>query len=248
MQQEEFQLMWQRMQKQGYFRNHPHYTDHFGAELSAEDKALDAMILSLDFSGDDITMPVPYSAALERSAKRTESQWLYTMFDLPETGTAFDLGCGFGRSVQWLSQRYDKVFASDISAEVIETAKQRVGQSDNVSFCVNDADSIPAEIAAGSIDVAYIFTVFQHIPREYSLKLLGQVSKVLNQRGVAVFNLLSNANQEVNDGEIDTEWAIGYSREQAQQLVENAGLNLRRLVRWSRPETETSWLWVLAAK
>jgi SAM-dependent methyltransferase len=256
MKQKEFQDMWQRMQQEGYFRNHPHYTDHFGAGLSEEDRQLDAMLLSLDFSGDDIIMPAPYSEALERSAKRTESQWLYKMFDLPQTGTAFDLGCGFGRSVQWLSQRYQHVFASDISAEVIETARQRVGQRDgeriispdNVSFYVNDADSIPAEIPDHSVDVAYIFTVFQHIPREYTQRLLDQVAGVLKHNGVAVFNLLSNVNLELNDGDSNTEWAIGYSRKQAEELVTKAGLKLRRLARWSRPETEISWLWVLAGK
>ncbi len=96
------------------------------------------------------------------------------------------------------------------------------------------------------IDVTYIFTVFQHIPREYSLSLLSQVANVLNENGVVVFNLLSNVNMQTNDGEIATEWAIGYSREQARDLVSSAGLKLLRLVRWSRPETEISWLWVLA--
>jgi ubiquinone/menaquinone biosynthesis C-methylase UbiE len=247
MEQKEFQNMWQRMQKEGYFSNHPHYTDHFGADLSDDDKQLDAMLLSLDFSGDDIIMPVPYSEALERSVKRTESQWLYRMFKLPLTGTAFDLGCGFGRSVQWLSKRYQHVYASDISAEVIASARQRIA-ADNVSFCVNDADSIPSEIPGHSVDVAYIFTVFQHIPREYSLQLLSQVAGVLNDDGVAVFNLLSNVNLELNHGDIDTEWAIGYSRQQAGELVASAGLKLQRLVRWSRPETEISWLWVQAGK
>ena len=246
MEQKEFQNMWQRMQKEGYFSNHPHYVDHFGAELSEEDKRLDAMILSLDYSSDEITMPIPYSEALERSVKRTESQWLYKMFDLPLTGTAFDLGCGFGRSVHWLCEKYDHVFASDISAEVIDTAKQTFANAENITFCVNEADSVPAEINPGSVDVAYIFTVFQHIPREYALKLLSQLASLLHENGVVVFNLLSNVNLESNDGEIDTEWAIGYSREQAQDMVVTAGLKLHRLVRWSRPETEISWLWVIA--
>lgn len=242
-----FKGMWESMQRRGYFANHPHYTDHFGAVLSEEDKDLDAMILSLDFSSDEVTMPIPYSEALERGVKRTESIWLYKMFDLPLGGTALDLGCGFGRSVQWLSKKYDHVFASDLSAEVIATAKQRC-KAGNITFCVNTADALPQEIQGNAVDVAYIFTVFQHIPREFSLNLLTQLGSILNHRGVVAFNLLSNVNEDINKGETATEWAIGYSKQQARELVEAAGLKLIRLVNWSRPETKMSWLWVLAGR
>jgi len=248
MDQASFKRMWERMQQDGYFRNHPHYSDHFGTDLSDKDRALDAAIIDLDFDTDDIVMPAPYSEALERAVMRTESIWLPKMFELPAGGTAFDLGCGFGRTVAWLKDRYATVHASDISAEVIDEAKRRIGKAPNVQFHVNEADTLPSDIAPGTVDVAYIFTVFQHIPREYAASLLSQVTELLSDSGVAVFNLISGANENLNDGAVDTEWAIGYSHEQAAALVAQAGLQTRRIVRWSRPETPISWLWVLAGR
>ena len=242
-----FKAMWEQMQDDGYFKNHPHYKDYFGLEPSEEDKALDAQILKLDFSKHDIEMPAPYSETLERAVKRTESEWLYKMFDLPVGGTALDLGCGFGRSVVWLRERYNKVLATDISSSVIELA-QRLIQSDNVEFYVNDADRLPAAIESESIDVAYIFTVFQHIPREFAGDLLQQVAEKLSPGGLVVFNLISDVNETVNDGVAETEWAIGYSRPQAESLIADAELGCERIVRWYRPENDVSWLWVAARK
>lgn len=247
MDQSAFKEMWERMQDDGYFKHHPHYQDFFGLELTDADRALDEAVLALNFDSEDIEMPAPYSEALERSVKRTEENWLPRMFQLPERGTALDIGCGFGRSVIWLRDKYEKVHATDISSSVVELA-EKLCAAENVSFHVNDADSLPAGIPAGSVDVAYIFTVFQHIPREFAGNLLKQASDLLAPGGVAVFNLISEVNESLNDGVVDTEWAIGYTRDQARELVEDAGLEVERIVRWYRPENEVSWLWVAGRK
>lgn len=247
MDQASFKAMWEQMQDAGYFNQHPHYRDYFGQELTDEDRALDTAILDLDFSRDDIEMPAPYSESLERAVKRTEAEWLYKMFRLPESGTALDLGCGFGRSVAWLCERYDQVIATDISGSVVELARRLI-KADNVDFYVNDADGLPADIHPASVDVAYIFTVFQHIPREFADKLLRQVADKLRPGGIAVFNLISEVNENLNDGVPETEWAIGYSRGQAYDLIADAGLQCERIVRWYRPENDVSWLWVATRK
>ena len=90
MKQAEFKDMWEAMQSDGYFSNHPHYSDYFGKKLTDEDMELDEQVLALDFSSTEIYMPVPYSEALERSVKRTESTWLPKTFTLPQTGVALD--------------------------------------------------------------------------------------------------------------------------------------------------------------
>jgi SAM-dependent methyltransferase len=248
MDKKEFKDMWETMQNDGYFTTHPHYEDYFGKELSDEDRALDQIIISLDFSASDIYIPIPYSEALERSAKRTEPTWLPKVFDLPQTGVALDVGCGFGRSVRWLSEQYVQVIGTDISAEVISKAKGLCKDIGNATFYVNEADSLPSEVLPGSIDMAYVFTVFQHIPREYTLGLLQKIQTALSDNGVVVFNLVSNINEDKNDGALDTEWAIGYSEAQTADLLNRAGLQLQKISKWSGPESSASWLWVAASK
>lgn len=248
MREDKFQVMWESMQKEGYFRTHPHYTDHFGAEPSAADKELDDMLLALDYSVPEITMPATYSEELERAVKRTESGWLRQMFNLPEQGTALDIGCGFGRTVAWMQEYYSSVIGTDISKEAIVAARARFQANPNVRFYLNEADSLPEEIVPASIDFAYAFTVFQHIPREFTLSILSQLAGLLTNSGVVVFNLLSGINESEESGVAHTEWAIGYSKQQAAQLLHKAGLKPHRFVLWSRPETTMMWLWVMAGR
>tara|TARA_R110002073_G_scaffold36899_5_gene107320 strand:- start:910 stop:1659 length:750 start_codon:yes stop_codon:yes gene_type:complete len=244
MKKSEFKSMWEDMQEEGYFSKHPHYSDHFGDAPSPDELELDRLMLELDFTKPEITMPVPYSDSLERSVKRTESVWLYKMFDLPATGIALDVGCGFGRSVRWMAQQYNQVIGTDISENVITIAKQNCQDFENVTFYTNDSNSIPVGIEISSIDVAYIFTVFQHIPREFTVDILSSIKNVLKANGKVVFNLLSNINEDLNTGTENTEWAIGYSEEQAAELLVQSGLCLDKIVSWSRPETQVRWLWV----
>jgi len=243
-----FKSMWEKMQAEGYFRNHGDYSDHFGMQPSEDERAMDSSILELDFAQDEIEMPFAYSQELERSVKRTESTWLYDMFELPIEGTALDLGCGFGRTTSWMAERYEKVFATDISSVVIDEARKNLQSHGNIEFCVNEADALPPSIAAESLDLAYIFTVFQHIHRDFAAGILRQTARALKPSGKVVFNLLSDINEGIDDGVEDTEWIIGYSREQALALIENAGLRMERIVRWYRPENEVSWLWVCAIR
>lgn len=243
-----FSRMWDKMQSDGYFARHPHYQDHFGAELSREDQELDNAVLTLDFSQAYVEMPVRYSDAVERSVKRTESQWLGRMFTLPESGLVLDVGCGFGRSVAWFCERYPQVIGTDISSTVLAAAKERFKDRNNVRFFVNESDTLPTEIATGSVALAYIFTVFQHIPREFTANLLRDINRVLASDGVVIFNLLTNFNEAVDTGDSETEWAIGYSPAQALELLASSGFVSLKMCTWSAPGSDTGWLWVQAGK
>ena len=147
-----------------------------------------------------------------------------------------------------MANYYERVIGTDISEHVIATATKNCEHLDNIALYVNGPDSLPADIPPASVDVAYIFTVFQHIPREYTQNILCNVERVLKPGGKVVFNLLSNINEELNEGEQHTEWAIGYSDDQARNLLRDSGLREERLVRWSRLETDINWLWVAGIK
>jgi SAM-dependent methyltransferase len=243
-----FKQMWEKMQKEGYFSNHPHYTHDHQSPIGGEEKKLDEMLLSLDFSQEDFVYPVAYSEALERSVKRTEAYWLPMMFDLPEQGRALDVGCGYGRTLRWMSEVYEQVVGVDISEEVITQAKKHFLNSAGVELFPSGPDHLPVELSDDSFDLVYVFTVFQHIPREYTAALLKDIARVLKPQGKVAFNLLSNINEDLDDGEFGTEWAIGYRVESVNALLEELGLRPEKITRWSSPGYEVAWLWVLATK
>ena len=240
--------MWETMQSAGYFSRHPDYEQHFGVAPDAAEQALDRQLLTLDYSADEFVFPVPYSPALERSVKRTEAFWLPRMFSLPDSGAALDVGCGYGRTVAWLSDCYQQVTGTDISATAIAAAKKFLAQRSNITLLTNEANGLPASLMENSFALVYAFTVFQHIPREFTRGLLKDIQKVLKADGCVIFNLLSGINEDRDDGVAGTEWAIGYSLAQARALLTDCGLVESKIVRWSGPGTDVSWLWVQARK
>ena len=235
------------MQEKGYFETHPHYSHDFKPGEDSSEESLDKLLLSMDYDAD-VFFPVAYSEALERSVKRTEAYWLPRMFALPPGGKAIDIGCGYGRSLQWLSEVYEEVHGVDISAEVLKAAAQKLNARQNVKLLVSPPDKLPDALTRGYFDFAYAFTVFQHIPREYTESILLDTFSILRPEGKVAFNLLSGVNETINEGEFETEWAIGYSIEQAKSLVEKANFNLEKLVRWSGKGSDMSWIWILASK
>ncbi|MDT8427458.1 MAG: class I SAM-dependent methyltransferase [Pseudomonadales bacterium] len=236
------------MQQEGYFDKHAHYADYFGAALTEEEKALDRHVLALDFKGDRVEFPMGYSEALERSVKRTEHDWLPRMFNLPTHGAALDLGCGFGRSLAWMAQVYDTVVGCDISASLIEKTREKFAATEHVSLYVNGADTLPVELGEQLFSVIYCFTVFQHIPRPFTQTLLSDCANRLSADGCVVFNLLTGINDAVDQGEEHTEWAIGYTRQQADALLHACNLKADRIVQWYASDTAAGWLWIQASR
>jgi len=252
-----FQDMWDHMQKEGYFRNDPHYQDWhegyqdagvFDASAIDLDARPEPIFENLDFSKENLVLRGDFSLELRRALKRNEYYWLPRMFDLPSSGTVLDIGCGYGRSLEWLHKVYNHAIGIDISDYVIDIAKKRFQMIDNVCFFSNEGASFPPEIENESIDLVYCFTVFQHIPREFTANYLKECYRVLKPKGKIIFNLISGINEDVDEGELGTEWVIGYSVEQAKRLVDRAGLRCAKVNRWRSENIDASWLWVEAGK
>lgn len=107
---------------------------------------------------------------------------------LPAGATALDLGCGVGRFTRVLAERVAQVHGVDVSAEMIERAKQMLGSHGNVELHRGDGLTIPLPDA--SVDVAVSFVVFQHIPDpEVTLGYVRELGRVLRPGGWTVFQL-----------------------------------------------------------
>jgi SAM-dependent methyltransferase len=98
---------------------------------------------------------------------------------------AIEIGCGIGRICLALSQRFDNVTGFDISSTMLDKARELV-TAPNVEFVLTDGASLPG-LAAGSVDLAITFTVFQHIPDVAVIKrYIDDVGAALRPGGVFV--------------------------------------------------------------
>lgn len=243
-----FQAMWEGMQAQGYFPRHPHYAMPEGeSQLLWPAAQPDPLFQSIDFEADEVRLPGPYGVELERAIKRSEPYWLSRMFPIPAGGTALDLGCGYGRSLAWLRERFDGVVGVDISRAALDLAQTWFGSDRRVRLVRSSGDGLPDSIGDGTIDFIYCFTVFQHIPRRYTRRYLRACRRALKPGGVLVFNVLSGRHEAARTGVYGTEWAIGFSRADIERLTDLAGLRVRRICRWTMADAPgASWLWICA--
>lgn len=246
MDKEQFKSMWEKMQREGYFSTHSHYLSDYNANLSENEIALDALISEIDYSQSLVEFPIDYSDEMERSVKRCEPKWLPEMFELPAAGRVLDIGCGYGRSLKWLTSVYDEAVGVDISTNAIDEARSFLKNNSNIRLYTSPADGIAREIQNESFNFIYAFTVFQHIPRHFTQRILHEAAQLLEPDGRIAFNLLTGINEDADSGINETEWAIGYSEAAVTELLDAAGLELMKLNKWCGPGTDVGWLWVLA--
>ena len=102
--------------------------------------------------------------------------------DLPEGGTAVDVGCGTGTfAISLASRRADaKVVGVDGDAEILELARAKTG-ADAVEWQEGLAQEIP--LADGSADVVTMSLVLHHLLPEDKCLALREVKRVLKPGG-----------------------------------------------------------------
>lgn len=80
---------------------------------------------------------------------------------------ALDVGCGTGTFSRLLAQRSDRVFAMDLSARMIEIAKERSRPYPNIEFQV--ADATKWAFPVGTFDYVASIATLHHLPIENML-------------------------------------------------------------------------------
>ncbi len=103
--------------------------------------------------------------------------------------TVIDLGCGVGRLTRALAERVAHVHALDVSAEMLDRARDLNARLDNVTWHHGDGTSL-RPIADHSTDAVFSFVVFQHIPDpEITYGYVREMGRVLKPGGWAAFQV-----------------------------------------------------------
>jgi len=102
-------------------------------------------------------------------------------------GSAMDFGCGVGRIVIPLAARCRKVVGVDVSAGMLERAKERCVASgfSNVRFVEGD-DQVSG--ITDTFDLIHSFIVFQHIDADRGSAIAERLLQLLNDGGVGVLH------------------------------------------------------------
>lgn len=104
-----------------------------------------------------------------------------------------DIGCGVGRLTRVLAERAQRVYAIDVSAEMLALAREHNPQLANVEWVKGDGRSL-GEVPDAAVDGVFSHVVFQHIPDpQITLGYVAEMGRVLRPGGWAAFQISNDA-------------------------------------------------------
>jgi ubiquinone/menaquinone biosynthesis C-methylase UbiE len=135
--------------------------------------------------------------------------------------TALDIGSGIGRMSESFARDLATVHGIDISPTMVDIAKRRLSGLSNVTFTVNDGESIP--FAPATFDLVFSYLVFQHVDSVPAIeRYLKEIYRTLKPGGVAKIQL------RTGPGVRRWVWSYGasFTPEEAAQLAQGVGLRI----------------------
>lgn len=109
--------------------------------------------------------------------------WIVSNYEIKDGMEVLELGCGTGNF--WLGQedivsRCKKLYLTDLSEGMLSTAKENLGERDNIGYLIADIQNIPFE--DGCFDLVIANSMLYHVPDLE--KALHKVRRVLKENGI----------------------------------------------------------------
>jgi SAM-dependent methyltransferase len=113
-------------------------------------------------------------------------------FGLPlARGDALDFGCGAGRLTVALAAHFDRCLGVDVSAHMVQRARETAAGIENCSFAVLSSPDLSA-LQTDSFDLVVSLIVLQHVPSaESKERYIAELLRVLRPGGLVAFQLPS---------------------------------------------------------
>jgi SAM-dependent methyltransferase len=105
------------------------------------------------------------------------------------TDRVIEIGCGIGRLTRAIADRAAHVVGVDVSSEMVDRAREALADVANVELVLGNGVDLSG-VADASMDVAYSFIVFQHIPDpKVTCRYIEEIGRVLRPGGWTVFQV-----------------------------------------------------------
>jgi ubiquinone/menaquinone biosynthesis C-methylase UbiE len=105
----------------------------------------------------------------------------------PASKDMAELGCGAGRMTRSFAQRFQSVFAVDISAEMQSRAKEYLRSFSNIRWVLSSGETFSG-IESSSVDFVFSYLVLQHMPsKEVVCSSIREMMRILRPGGAFLF-------------------------------------------------------------
>ena len=139
--------------------------------------------------------------------------------------TVGDLGCGTGQMTAALAPFVRHVIAVDASSAMLQAAKKRLQDFDNVELRRGDLEALPIDDAR--LDAATLALVLHHLPEPE--RALADVRRVLKPRGrVLIVDMLPHDRESYRQ-QMGHAW-LGFSEEHVRRILTESGFEDIRTV------------------
>lgn len=108
----------------------------------------------------------------------------------PAPGRALDFGCGLGRLTLPLADRFESVVGVDVSARMVEQARELAAGRDNVTYVHNTEPDLGC-LESAQFDFICSLITLQHVPPEVACAYIAEFVRLLAPGGVALFQVPS---------------------------------------------------------
>ncbi len=99
--------------------------------------------------------------------------------------STLEIGCGLGRMTNYFAECFSKVYALDVSSEMLSKAENYWKHLPNINWILGSGEDLSA-IADESVDCVFSFWVLQHIPnRDVVISYIRESERVMKKGGTA---------------------------------------------------------------
>jgi SAM-dependent methyltransferase len=111
-----------------------------------------------------------------------------TRSGLPSTGKRMlELGCGAGRMTHSFARRFARVYAFDLSREMLFRARQIHSEQNNILWLLSNGSDFSC-VASDSMDFVFSYLVLQHLPEETLVfQYIREMLRVVRPGGAFLF-------------------------------------------------------------
>jgi len=163
-----------------------------------------------------------------------------------------EIGCGIGRILIPMSEKFQEAVGVDISQEMINIGKQKTTNYPNCKILINNGTDL-SDLTSNYFDFCYSFIVFQHIPEKQIVKnYIKEVARVLKPNSYFCFQirgthtidpiklrLLERIGEKKFTCPEDTWLGVQFSSQEMQDIAEEFGFEI---IEESGEGTEYYWL------